>query len=183
MKLHRDFSAVQSSTQHMLHHICGRLLQEMLEVNDGPVEVDDAYIGSKESNKHEEKELNVVRGKANKNAFLGVKDCKTNKIIARVIEDAAKPTVQEFVNHFQSQRAISSALEELAHTDEVESFRAVLTRACHDTYRHLSKKHLNRIEFRFAGEHNTREYDTIDQMAMVVRGMLGKRLKCKDLIA
>lgn len=167
----------------MLHRIRGRLLLEMLEVNDGPVEVDDAYIRGKESNKHEGKELNVVRGKVSKNAFLGVKDCKTNKITAMVIEDAAKPTVQEFVNHLQLQRAISTALGELAHTDGIESFWTVLKRARHDTYRYLSKKHLHRIESQFAGKHNPRKYNTNDQMAMVVRGMVGKRLKYKDLIA
>ena len=167
----------------MLHHIRGRLLLEMLEVNDRPVEVDDAYIGGKESNKYEGKELNVARGKVSKNAFLGVRDCKANKTTAKVIEDAAKPTVQEFVNHFQLQRTKSTALGELAHTDGTESFWAVVKRACHDAYHHLSKKHLNRIESQFAGEHNPREYDTIDRMAMVVREIVGKRLKYKDLIA
>ena len=35
----------------------------------------------------------------------------------------------------------------------------------------------------FAGKHNLQELDTIDQMASVIKGMVGKRIKYKDLIA
>ena len=35
----------------------------------------------------------------------------------------------------------------------------------------------------FAGRHNSREKDTIDQMRSMVAGMVGKRLMCRDLVA
>ncbi|MXX58030.1 MAG: transposase [Rhodothermaceae bacterium] len=142
--------------------------------------------------------------------MLGAKDRKANKITAKVLEDTTKPTVQESindtcsenaeifsdehssyegltnhtsVNHSRKQWAVSTAPGELAHTNGIESFWAVLKRAYHGTDHHLSEKHLNRYVTQFAGKHNLRHYDTIDQMAMVVRGMVGKRLKHKDLIA
>ena len=34
----------------------------------------------------------------------------------------------------------------------------------------------------FSGRHNVRTFDTIDQMAAMVQGMDGKRLRYKDLI-
>ena len=139
-----------------------------------------------------------------------MKDRKTKRIRAEVIEDTTRPTMQEFinetrsedaavftdehrsyrgltnhasVNHSQKQWAVSMVLGELAHTNGIESFWAVLKRAYHGTFHHLSIKHLNRYETQFAGKHNLWDYDTIDQMSMIVRGMVGKRLKIKDLIA
>ena len=47
----------------------------------------------------------------------------------------------------------------------------------------MSAKHLDRYVGEFAGRHNDRERDTIDQMASIAQGMVGKRLKYKDLIA
>ena len=87
------------------------------------------------------------------------------------------------VNHSRKEWVASTALGEYARTNGIESFWAVLKRAYHGTYHHLSKKHLNRYVTQFAGKHKLRDYDTIDQMAMVVKGMVGKRLKYKDLIA
>ena len=209
MKLHRDIGTTQSCTWHMLRRIRAGLMPEMIQAFEGPVEVDESYLGGLEKIKHEHKKLNAGRGTVGKSTILGAKDRKTNKISAKVIEDTTKPTVQEFsndtrsenaevftdehksykgltnhtsVNHSRKQWAVSTALGELAHTNGIESFWAVLKRAYHGPYHHLSKKHLNRYVTQFAGKHNLRDYYTIDQMAMVVRGMVGKRLKYKDLI-
>ena len=46
----------------------------------------------------------------------------------------------------------------------------------------MSPKHLNRYVCEFAGRHNVREYDTLDQMRTVASAMFGKRLRYRDLI-
>ena len=46
----------------------------------------------------------------------------------------------------------------------------------------MSEKHLNRYVGEFSGRHNHREVDTIDQMAAIIRGLVGKRLRYQDLI-
>ncbi len=210
MKLHRDLDIGQDSAWHLLHRIRESLLPEIFEAFEGPVEADETYIGGKKSNKHEDKKLKAGRGSVGKTPVLGVKDRKTNKIKAKVIQDTTKATIQEFVNesrtedsliftddhtsyegltnhtsvnHIQKEWAVSTALGELAHTNGIEPFWAVLKRAYHGTYHQISKKHLNRYVTHFAGKHNLRELDTIDQMASVAQGMKSKRLKYKDLVA
>ena len=47
----------------------------------------------------------------------------------------------------------------------------------------MSAKHLQRYVSEFAGRHNIRELDTIDQMADVAWPLIGRRLMYRDLIA
>ena len=47
----------------------------------------------------------------------------------------------------------------------------------------MSRKHLQRYVNEFAGRHNLRPMDTIEQMQSMVLGMNGKRLRYKDLVA
>ena len=47
----------------------------------------------------------------------------------------------------------------------------------------MSKKHLWRYVTEFTGRHNTRDADTIDMMVRTVKGMVGQRLRYRDLIA
>ena len=46
----------------------------------------------------------------------------------------------------------------------------------------MSPKHLSRYVNEFAGRHNNRPKDTINQMRSIVRGMDGKRLKYDELV-
>ena len=58
----------------------------------------------------------------------------------------------------------------------------MLKRAHKGTFHRLSPKHLQRYVNEFAGWHNIRERDTIDQMTAVVAGLVGRRLMYRDLI-
>ena len=51
------------------------------------------------------------------------------------------------------------------------------------TFHKLSPKHLDRYVQEFAGRHNIRNSDTLDQMAAVMHGMEQKRLRYRELIA
>ena len=78
--------------------------------------------------------------------------------------------------------SISEYVNGMAHTNGIESFWSLLKRGYHGTYHHMSEKHLDRYVGEFAGRHNDRSTDTIDQMAAMVRSMGGKRLRYADLI-
>ena len=71
----------------------------------------------------------------------------------------------------------------MAHTNGIESFWAMLKRGYHGTFHQISPEHLDRYVNEFAGRHNIRAEDTAVQMAAMVQGMAGKRLKYRDLIA
>ena len=45
----------------------------------------------------------------------------------------------------------------------------------------MSPKHLQRYANEFSGRHNDRGLDTVDRMRSMAQGMLGKRLKYKEL--
>ena len=84
----------------------------------------------------------------------------------------------ESVNH-----SVSEYVRGMAHTNGMESFWAGLRRAHKGVYHKLSAKHLDRYIRIFAGKHNVRSLDTLEQMGAVVVGMVGKRLMYRQLIA
>lgn len=59
----------------------------------------------------------------------------------------------------------------------------MLKRAHKGTFHKMSRKHLHRYVNEFAGRHNIRTLDTLDQMSAILRGLDQKRLKWFDLIA
>ena len=69
-----------------------------------------------------------------------------------------------------------------AHINSMESFWAMLKRGFYGTYHRMSPKHLHRYVREFAGRHNGRPNDTIDQLKALVKGMSGKRLPYEELI-
>ena len=70
----------------------------------------------------------------------------------------------------------------MAHTNGIESFWSMLNQGCHGTYHKMSKKQLQRYVNEFAGRHNFRPMDTLEQMKKLAYEMAGRKLKYKELI-
>ena len=87
------------------------------------------------------------------------------------------------VRHEAVRHSTGEYVRDMAHTSGIESFWSMLKRGYQGTYHQMSAKHLNRYVREFAGRHNVRDLDTIDQMVTLARGIVGKRLRYRDLVA
>ena len=163
------------------------------------------YGGGRERNKHSDKKLNAGRGTVGKVPVVGAVE-RAGKIKATPIEGTDAERLTEFVSgavapestvytdEHQGYRYLHEAfahetvnhsakeyVRDQAHTNGIESFWALLKRGYYGTYHKMSIKHLPRYVNEFAGRHNLRGEDTIDQMSAIARGIVGKRLRYRDL--
>ena len=86
-------------------------------------------------------------------------------------------------NHQAVKHSVAEYVRGQVSTNGIESFWATLKRAHKGTFHHLSPKHLDRYVQEFAGRHNIRKLDTLDQMTAIARGMENAQLRYKDLVA
>ena len=207
MKLHRDLGITQKSAWFLAHRVRYGLSQDARVAFAGLVEVDETYVGGKRRNMSNTKRKQLTgRGPVGKTAVVGAKDRGTKQVAAKVVTSTDKETLQGFVKDHAAEDATvytddASAYETLpfdhdsvkhslkeyikgdVHTNGIESLWSMLKRAHKGTFHKLSPKHLDRYVQEFAGRHNIREQDTIDQLASIASGMKGKRLTYKQLIA
>ena len=208
MKLHRDLKITQKSAWHLAH----RLREAFASGRGafaGPVEADETYMGGRRKNMAKAKRETLTgRGAVGKSVVVGVKDRETNEIRARVVPSASAPVLQGFVreharegaviytdeasayaglgrdySHAAVNHSVGEYVREQAHTNGIESFWSMLKRAHKGTFHKISPKHLDRYVTEFAGRHNVRDANTVDQMAIIAKDMVGRRLRYSDLIA
>ncbi len=206
MKLHRDLGVTQKTAWFLAHRLRDALVQDGAVLYDGPVEVDETYMGGKRRNMSNSKRKELTgRGAVGKTAVVGAKDGQTNQVAAKVVASTDKDTVQGFVedttkptakvytdesgsykglprHHEAVKHSVGEYVRGKAHTNGVESFWSMLKRSHTGTFHKIRPKHLDRYVQEFAGRHNVREQDTADQLSEIALGMEGKRLKYKALI-
>ena len=197
MKLHRDLGVTQKTAWFMLHRI-REAFAEIATEFEGPVEVDETNVGGKRGNKplSVRREL-TGRGPVDMTKVIGMKDRKTNRVVVKVIDDGSAASLHAFVNahrqkgarvytddargyigldnHESVNHTVGEYVREMAHTNGIESFWSMLKRGYTGVYHRMSVKHLERYAVQFAGRHNVRDMDTVDQMQHVMAGLVGRR--------
>ena len=201
MKLHRDLGVTQKTAW----FIQQRIREAFSDLNPdgempftGAVEIDETLVGGKARG-------SFGGGKLNKAIVMGARERDTKRVRARVVPSTKKEVTREFVTDTMSpggtlmtdenpsyrgivddhQTVCHSAYEyvrDMASTNGIESFWATLKRAYKGTFHKLSHKHLSRYVDEFAGRHNVRDRDTLDQMAVLTAAMVGKRIEYEVLV-
>ena len=209
MKLHRDLNVTQKTAWFMLHRIRESFALGAGPPLDGPVEADETFIGGLRKNMPKDKRKALKgagTGHVGETIVAGARDRATNRISAEVVPDTTTGTLTTFVEsrtkpdatvytdehsaylglrraHEAVRHGTGEYVRGDAHTQGIESFWSTLKRAHKGVYHKISPKHLQRYVEQFAGKHNMRDDNTIDQMRAMVVGMEGRPISYRELIA
>ena len=208
MQLAKEIGVTQKSAWFMLGRLREACAGEFEKLR-GMVEIDEAFFGGKEANKHESKKLRAGRGSVGKTAVMGLRE-RGGRTIAVTIENTDKETLQTaildrvevgsslmtdeasgyagigglFFNHETVAHSAGEYKRGSVHTNSIESVWAVMKRGMHGVYHHASPKHLHRYvdEFTFRLNEGDVKRHTLDRLDSFIKAVDGKRLTYARLI-
>ena len=99
MKIYRELGIRQTTAWHLMHRIRECWTDSGFQF-EGPIEVDETYIGGKESNNYANRKLRTGRGAVGKIAVVGAKDRETGKVNAMPVSRTDTEALQGFVHDY-----------------------------------------------------------------------------------
>ncbi|MGD0735775.1 MAG: IS1595 family transposase [Terracidiphilus sp.] len=209
MQLAKEIGITQKSAWFVLQRLREACAGKMDKLH-GIVEIDEAFIGGKEANRHESKKRKAGRGGAGKAIVMGLRE-RGGRTVAMLVDNTDKETLQnaiydnvhigsslmtdehlsykglngvffkhETVNHLGGEYARGPV-----STNGIESVWALLKRGIYGTWHQVSVKHLGRYvdEVAFRLNAGKVERHTLDRLDSFVDAVDGKRLTYARLIA
>ncbi len=201
----RELGITQKSAWFLAQRIRETWFSSQGDSNMGPeVEMDETYVGGKNKNRHEAKKVKGS-GSYGKAAVIGIRS-RTGEVRAAHVSTVEKGTLHGFIGqnvalgstvytdglptyrgmqgytHIAVDHTISEYVREMAHTNGIESFWALLKRGYYGIYHFMSAKHLHRYVNEFSFRHNTSKVSTLEFMAMTIARSEGRRLSYQGLI-
>lgn len=208
LQMSRMLDLTSRSAWFMCHRIRESLRETkpaMLGGQNRVVEVDETYIGGKESNKHKWKRQPGMQGGKGKEAAIALveRDGKVRSVhVPAVDAKNLRPVLSAQIDHksylmtddanvylpiadlFSGHGTVNHSIEEYVrgnfwHTNTVENFFSILKRGITGTYHHVSQQHLKRYLAEFDFRYNERQalkVDDAERMSRSIPGVVGKRL-------
>jgi transposase-like protein len=168
----------------MCHKIRTALVEDHEKLLGGIVEIDETYMGGKDKNRHWDRKTHAGGRSAaeNKVPVVGAVKRKGN-VIARVIDNVKRDTLEKFVNEAVSTRVSLLCTDEFVsynrlkyryphgtvdhgrgkyvvgaiHTNTIEGFWSLIKRGMVGTFHKVSKKYLHLYVAEFQFRYNNRE--------------------------
>lgn len=185
-QLARDIQVTQKTAWFLLHKVRGLYGQSDATVLNGAVEMDEMYLGGRETNKHESKKTEGTQGRSTKTKtpIFGMIDREKGTVVAMKVENTQGatllPIVEQFVesgattytdelnsysglskkgyNHsFVSHKKREYVRSKDIHTNSIEGFWAHFKRVIFSTYHCVSKDYVQRYIDEQTYRWNTRE--------------------------
>ena len=205
-----QISKVLGITQKSSWFLCHRIRQIWSNKSNesmlfAKVEVDETYIGGKESKKKKSKKLNKGRGPIGKFIVIGVKQREGN-VIVKHIQNTSKLSLHSFINetvkkgstvytdtfkaykgligyeHLTINHSIGDYVDGQIYTNGIESFWAILKRGYYGIYHYMSEKHLHRYINEFAFRYNDSKEGVLKLIESTLKKVCGIRLSYRNLI-
>jgi transposase-like protein len=210
-ELARATGITQKSAWHLLHRVRHAMQTGSFCKFVGEVESDESYIGGAAENMHKSRRREKIKspGPAGKAIVQGVLNRAVpgaSKVSAVVVPDAKRPTLTKTLHervelgatvytdthpayhelgrdyiHAMIDHA-KSYVEGRCHTNGLENFWSLLKRTINGTYVAVDEPHLGRYVDEQVFRFNERGTDDAGRFALVMPGVVGKRLMYKTLI-